>query len=158
MKRRRHLLPHMRNRSLARTIRKVRERHAMEPPNGAGNNHLAALLDVLLRIARLEQRQERRDRVVHAADVDVEGVVEGGRVRVPHLLLQRRELHPRAKDLRPAELRPADARVGDEQVDVADLGGDVCHEPGEVFLGGGVALQGDDVAVLLRVGSVSVLN
>lgn len=151
-KRRRKLLGHMRHASLTRAIGKMRHRDPVEATDRARNHRLAALCHIALLVARLQQRQEGHDAKVHGAHIDGEGDVELVGLHAPQLRVQVGEAEVRLPQLRVAEGRPGDAGVGDEQVDVARLAGDVGDDALEVGFGGGVALDGDDVAVFLSPG------
>ena len=149
-KRRRHLLGHVRHGGLAGRVRKVRHGDAAVGADGAGDDHLAALGHAGPVVARRQQRQEGRDAEVHGADVDAEGLVERRRVDVPELLLVLRE-RGGGRRLRDGA---RDARVGDQEVDVPRLLGDLRDYAFQVRLGACVALQGDDISVLLPLISV----
>ena len=77
----------MRHTGLTRRIGKMRHRDAAERANRAGDNHLAALGHIALLIPRAQQRQERCEAEVHAADVNAKGLVERRGVGVPKVLL-----------------------------------------------------------------------
>lgn len=87
-KRRGKLFRHMQHSSLTRTICKMRHRHTIERADGARNNCLAALRDITLLVSRFQQRQERHNGEEDGSHVDAKGLVKGGRVDVPEVLLQ----------------------------------------------------------------------
>lgn len=117
-------------------------------PDGAGDDDLAALDHVALLVARGQQRQKGRDAEVDGADINTEGLVEGLRADIPEVLLVFRE----RSGCRGSCDGACDACVGDQEVDVAYIFGDLRDDAFQVLLGACVALDRNDVAVLLPCG------
>lgn len=143
---------HMRHSGLTSRVGIMRHGDAAVRADRAGDDRLAALSYIALLVSRSQEWQEGCNAEVHGTNIDTEGLVERRRVNVPQRLLIIYEgcggggLSDWA----------CDACIRDEEVDEACLFGDMRDDALQVRLGARIALQWDDVAVLLSLASVFI--